>query len=212
MLKLSGTLVLLLVACACSRDRLRAGQTDMLTADDFSWDEFFWTTKATLACWAGFQSRGGPYGAQDSAAPSAGEVTIVFAPEGRDASPLRDEELSLINWAISEQSALRDSALEGLLTRYGAMRAEALEWLEQPDDMPPVESVDRFRDLIGLHSVNVHQISKGGVPYVGLEFGCMWDPEHGLGILMHGTRVVEVGGADTAILLWIARQDAERSK
>lgn len=35
------------------------------------------------------------------------------------------------------------------------------------------------------------------------------DPEHGLGVLTHDTRVVEVGGADTAILLWIARRDAE---
>ena len=48
------------------------------------------------------------------------------------------------------------------------------------------------------------------MPYVGYEFGCEWEDEHGLGVLMHGTRVVDVGFADTAILLWIAEADAEK--
>jgi hypothetical protein len=62
--------------------------------------------------------------------------------------------------------------------------------------------------LIGLHDVYVHQVLKDGLPYVGYEFGCTWDGEHGLGVLVHGTRVVEVGGAQTAMTLWIAKQDA----
>jgi hypothetical protein len=51
-------------------------------------------------------------------------------------------------------------------------------------------------------------VLKDGLPYVGYEFGRRWDGEHGLGVLMHGTRVVEVGGADTAMTLWIAKRDA----
>ena len=49
---------------------------------------------------------------------------------------------------------------------------------------------------------------KDGLPCFGYEFGCTWDGEHGLGVLMHGKRVVEVGGADTAFTLWIAKRDA----
>ena len=74
----------------------------------------------------------------------------------------------------------------------------------------PVADAGDFRRLTGLHAVHVHQVTKDGVPYVGFEFGCTWDDEHGLGILMHGQRAVEIGGADTAFLLWIAEQDAER--
>jgi len=40
-------------------------------------------------------------------------------------------------------------------------------------------------------------VEKDGIPYVGFEFGCTWDEEHGLGVLMHGTRTVEIG--DTAM-------------
>ena len=84
--------------------------------------------------------------------------------------------------------------------------------------MHPVADAGDFRRLTGLHAVHVHQVAlralndelADGVPYVGFEFGCTWDDEHGLGILMHGQRAVEIGGADTAFLLWIAEQDAER--
>jgi hypothetical protein len=77
--------------------------------------------------------------------------------------------------------------------------------------MPEVCSSDDFRTLIGLSGINIHQIMTGDAPYLGFEFGCRWDQEHGCGILMRGTRVVDVGGADTALLLWMAQQDFERS-
>jgi hypothetical protein len=64
------------------------------------------------------------------------------------------------------------------------------------------------RPLIGLHALHVHPVEKDGLPYVGFELGCTWDHEHGLGVLMHGPRVVDIGGADTAFLLWIATRDA----
>jgi len=63
---------------------------------------------------------------------------------------------------------------------------------------------------MALQEINVHQIEKAGVPYVGYQFSCKWDEEHGLGVLMHGDRVVEIGGAETAFTLWIAERDLKR--
>lgn len=37
--------------------------------------------------------------------------------------------------------------------------------------------------------------------------GASWDAEHGLGVMLHRDRVVKVGGADTALLEWIAAND-----
>ena len=53
-----------------------------------------------------------------------------------------------------------------------------------------------------------HPLEIDGAPNVDFESGCTWGSEHGLGILMLGTRIVEIGGSDTAILLWIAERDA----
>ena len=65
--------------------------------------------------------------------------------------------------------------------------------------MPDIESAMELRSLIGLHTIHVHPCVDGDVPYAGLELGCTWEAEHGLGILMHGDRVVKIGWADTAL-------------
>src|SRR5262245_35591393 len=179
-----------------------------LTPSDFRWDDYFWRTTVQLEAWRGFQSRRGPYGALDTAAPSDGSVDVTFAPEGRDEAPLRDDEVELVRWAVRHEREMQSALLAALLPKYGELRADYADVIEDERLMPPVRDVGDFRSLIGLHGLNVHQIEKAGIPYVGFEFGCTWDDEHGLGVLMHGTRVVEIGGADTAILLWIARKDA----
>jgi hypothetical protein len=45
--------------------------------------------------------------------------------------------------------------------------------------------------------------------YLGFSFHVAWEPEHGLGVMVHGRRIVDVGGADTSFLEWIAERDAE---
>lgn len=74
--------------------------------------------------------------------------------------------------------------------------------MRTPDDLMP---------LIDLRSLHFHNVVNGEIPYIGFLFGCKWDQEHGLGVLMHGLRPVKVGSADTAILEWIAQKDAENT-
>ena len=180
-----------------------------ITREDFDWDEFFWKARVTVPRTRGFQNRKGAYGARDTHQSSDGVVDLVFAPEGRGDEPLTDSELDLINWFLNNQSEVFDSLVVGLVTQYRSLQdlyGYSVE--EKAEYMPDVNSVDDLRSLIGLHSIDVHALARNGVPYIGFEFGCAWDEEHGLGILMSGTRVVEVGGADTAFLLWIAKRDA----
>ncbi len=47
---------------------------------------------------------------------------------------------------------------------------------------------------------------------MGYEFGSNWEEEHGLGAMTHAGRVVDIGGGDTAILEWIAKEDAEKGE
>src|SRR5262249_34531063 len=172
-------------------------------------DDLWWTTKAVLPSWIGFQSRKGAYGAQDAATPSDGLVRIVFAPEGRGTEPLTSSEVSLVVWAIENEASLSKALISSLVKRYPLLQERyGYSGKEKTELMPDIKSADDLRMLIGLHSLNVHPIQKNGIPYVGFEFGCTWDQEHGLGVLMHGTRTVEIGGADTAILQWIAEEDA----
>ena len=88
--------------------------------------------------------------------------------------------------------------LAALRPYYEEMRPKYLSFLGSKADslMPAVQSVEQLGRLIDLWHVHVHPWTKDGVGYVGLEFGCTWDQEHGFGVLMHRDRVVSVGSAD----------------
>lgn len=170
---------------------------------NFIWDELSWKTLVPLA------PEGRP--TADTAGDStAMPVALYYAPEGRDDRPLDDAEIASVVWTVDNLPLLLDALLPVLLPYYQSMCA-APDGLD-PEDLAAVGSAKDLQSLIGIQSIYVHQVSKNGKPYVGFEFACPWDDEHGLGVLMHGTRVVDIGGADTAFLLWIARQDSERGQ
>ncbi len=58
---------------------------------------------------------------------------------------------------------------------------------------PTLRSVAEVKEHVGLHCVHVRPDRR-----VGLELGCSWDPEHGLGVLLSGKRVVALGSAEVA--------------
>jgi hypothetical protein len=176
---------------------------------DFQLDQFFWTATAQLPSWAGYQTRNGPYGSISSDSPSDGSVTIICEPEGAERSPLTEREHAYVQWLLDHEAEVACAVLEGLLAEYPRLQQTyGYEGAEREEYMPDVSSTEDFRRMIGLHNVHVHSLLKEGIPYLGFEFGCIWDGEHGLGVLMHGSRVVEVGDAATAFTLWIAKRDA----
>ena len=137
---------------------------------------------------------------------SDGFVTIVL---GRDKSPLTDQERASAQWLLDHEAEVASAVLEGLLAEYPRLQqVYGYEGAERDEYMPEVSSTKDFRQLIGLHNVHVLSLWKEDLPYMGYEFGCIWDDEHGLGVLMHGTRVVKVGDAQTAFTLWMAKRDA----
>jgi hypothetical protein len=170
---------------------------------------FFWVAKARLPSWAGFLDRSGAYGGPGASECSDGTAEIIFAPEGRDISPLDKNEQALVQWFCDHEPSVSEAVKTVIFQTYPDwLESYGYSAAEEAEFMPALWSVDGLKRLIGLHSINLHQIDRDGIPYIGYEFGCTWDPEHGLGVLMYGTRMVEIGGSDTAGLLWIAEQDA----
>jgi hypothetical protein len=159
-------------------------------------DEFWWGDTRVLPSWAGYQSRFGPYTSIDKPAPSDGKVKLRFAPDGRGTDPLTTSELKLLSWFETHEPDVSAAVKRSILT-----------WC-QPFAAEPVTDEDDLKRHIGLYSVNVHQLL-GDVPYIGYEFGCNWEEEHGLGVMMHGTRLAAIGDADTALHLWVAQKDAD---
>jgi hypothetical protein len=78
--------------------------------------------------------------------------------------------------------------------------------------LPEHGDAKALASLVTLTSIDIHWVHRDELAYVGYELACAWDREHGVGVMTHGDRVVEVGQADTAILGWIAKRDKKKKK
>jgi hypothetical protein len=188
---------------------------DLPTFPEFTLQRRFWVTSANLPAWSGYQVRGGPYGSVSANGRSDGTVKLQFAPEGRDAAPLKEHEIELMRWVIDNQAAVHDAMLERLFAEYPGIREQFKGFFgkeERKRVLPKIRFLEKLKELVGVHCIHVHPIAKDGKPFIGVELGCAWDAEHGLGVLLHGAKALEVGGADTAITLWMAKKTRGNSE
>ena len=117
-------------------------------------------------------------------------------------------------WIAANEGALLDAVLRAAVPVYHDWLVEYGDEEDGRDDGAAVPAVPAPADLLPLLShpmIYMIPVDGGSAPYVGVELSCAWDDEHGLGAMMHGTRAIEVAGADTAFAVWLAERDAGRS-
>ncbi len=165
------------------------------------WTEWgWWEGKTILPCWAGFQSRGAAYGSKDSKAVSNGAALINLTPPDGLQIP-SEVQCQAFSFQIEKGDEIVSSVLTALTDYYVKLRPKCAGYYDEETFgriMPLISSANDFKQLIGLSQIHVHPWLKNGVCYVGLELGCGWDEEHGLGVMLHGARVVEIGSADVS--------------
>lgn len=187
-----------------------------MTADDtlappfppFEWDDYCWAGAVKLPAWAGQR----PWQRGADAANDTVEIRVNTADD--EPGPPLPSQAAAFEYLLARQEAMRDAILQVLFASYsenylvwrgenGYDEAEAAEFL------PAMRQPADLKALIILTAIAIFPTAKAGLSYTGYEFACTWDDEHGLGAMLHGSRVVEIGGADTAILEWIAAKDLE---
>ena len=185
------------------------------------WNGYSWRGRVTLAAWQGFQSRMGAYAARSSAGESDGTVRLsVAAPGGVAEQPPAVEQANAFRYLLEHEEVIRDALVAAILEAYPRIRAN---WLQEPfadDEMPAIEQPEQLKAHIGLATLHVLKVTRRDAAYVGFEFGCTWDEEHGLGLMTHQGRIVElphmgvgkVNGADLASEAWVAEEDARYSE
>ncbi len=173
-----------------------------------SWDGHDWAGEATLASWAGFQSRQGAYAGRDRSGPSDGHVQLsVGVREGADGaecgepSPPTPAQVAAYEFLQAHEVEVAAAVLAAVRVEYPAGE----------HGMPWLDSAEELRAFVGLAIVHVLPVERDGVAYLGFELGCAWDEEHGVGVLVHRGEVVEVGDADTSFDEARAGRDAEEA-
>ncbi|MEO9822278.1 MAG: hypothetical protein ABJ370_06955 [Paracoccaceae bacterium] len=179
----------------------------------FEFDEFFWIATVTLPVWSGFRPKTEHFGEIESKDLERGTVQVLFAPEERGEEPLVESELGLVRVFDAYHVQQAGAVMRGLFEGYPKILKDYNE-ASYGDDLgefpnpPDISSSDDLRSSIQLHTINIHPVERDGAPYVGYEFQCDWEEEHGLGVLMHKSRVVEIGHEDSAHTLWVVEKDA----
>jgi hypothetical protein len=175
------------------------------------WDGYFWTGEIVLPSWAGFQSRRGAYGSVSSLDESDGRAQLTVTPENDEArTPPLPDQARAFQLLLDNEPAVAGSVLRAVFAEYPRLRdSYCYDDEEAAKLMPELGRAEELRLLMGLSNVHVLNVVKDGLAYIGFEFGCTWDEEHGLGVMTHRDRVVEVGAADTSFLAWVAERDAE---
>lgn len=179
--------------------------------------EFHWEGVAKLPAWAGFQSRRGAYASRGSKK-GDGSVRISVAVEDIALHTPTPEQMAAFQYVLDQQQAIRDVTLSTVYRSYSSHREEYADDYDIDDPrelervLPTLSAASELNRVIGLSTIHVSPVNLAGMAYIGLEFGCNWEEEHGLGVLLHKRRMVTVGHADVCFLEWIAERDVKQQQ
>ena len=125
-------------------------------------------------------------------------ITVDKGFEEERKEPTKEQQIAL-NYFVENQAAIFESITDYVLNNQ---KAVLLGYVNKEDDFP--DYLEKFKDKEDVHkqlsieALCVRLYVKEGMAYTGYFGNCEWDPEHGCGILMHGNRVLYIGGHDTA--------------
>ncbi len=178
---------------------------------ELEWDGHFWSGDIVLPSWAGFQECLGPYSTPASAGPSDGKAHLsIRSPTDADdtiSPPSKGQESAFV-FLQQNDELMRDKVVQAIFNAYPQMRENAADFFgdKLEEKMPRLQSPSDLKPMMGLSTVHIGDVEKDGLTYVGFEFACNWEEEHGLGVMTHKDRIVEVGDAETAFDAWRLRR------
>lgn len=129
------------------------------------------------------------------------EAALSVTPYDPDVSRMpADYQCEAMRFHLEHGEEVYAAVLAALKPYYEEMRPRYRNFLGDAFEslMPALTVATDLSRLIDLCHVHIHPWTKDKVGYVGLQFGCTWDQEHGLGVMMHRDRVVEIGGTDVS--------------
>lgn len=181
-------------------------QPTIITSPPFpplTWDGGTWQAFARFQSWNEFQAYRGPSGSRSSDASSDGVIRLsVFPPTppfGETSSkqlpsPAQSDAYGRL---LANHGAVIKEILQSILEDYNTVPRAVLE--RYGSDLPLVlHDPMQLQSLIGLSTVYFLSQVHAGAAYVGFQFDCQWDWEHGLGVMTHHGKVIAIGQADVA--------------
>ena len=133
---------------------------------------------------------------------SNGEIPILVYLENEEDRKPSSAQINAYRYLKENESAVTESLLVGLFADYLQIRAA---YDIDPEYIPAIERAEDFGRLIKPINIHINSESEDDFAYIGFEFDCLWDIEHGLGVMMHRTEYIGCNDAEAAWNLDLAR-------
>jgi len=126
-----------------------------------------------------------------------GEVKLIIEDELNENPDPRVSQLNTIEFISQNAEIIKTSLLTSLPEYYGDVKGTfGISDSDQNPDFPDVKSISRFSELFSVNRVYILCAEKDDFAYYSLEGGCTWDEEHGIGFIVHKSRILCIGQAD----------------
>lgn len=140
---------------------------------------------------------------QANSAPSIGERRVIVHLESADDAKPSAAQINAYRYLKENEARVTAALLAGLYQDYPQIR-EAYGGIE-PEYLPEIAQAADLRRAIEPLNVHINREAKDGCAYIGFECDCLWDEEHGLGVMMLRDEYVGCNDAEAAWNLDLAR-------
>jgi hypothetical protein len=173
------------------------------------WDSESWTGAIQLGFFSAYDTAVTVKSAERKGEPDRGEASEhlqkraifelrVIREDGTEPSLWQEQAyLQLLDDRDAICNAVVDAIFDHYQSNWGHWRATAPLRKEARDAadllVPELHTRDDLKGVIRLIALHVLDFPSDDHPLLGFCFECTWDVEHGLGVLVHGGKVVETG-------------------
>lgn len=155
--------------------------------------------KIELEVWKGFISRNWDMlRGTDEGVLFDGIIEVHIYEEVEGKQPF-DYQKKALEYLIGNQKEIQDKILSGLIKEFPATAA-IYDYAEIEGRGLPAEvtELEHCKKIIRPSIIHLMNKEKDGYGYVGYQFACVWDMEHGMGVMTHKSRIIEMGEGDSS--------------
>ena len=152
-----------------------------------------------LPCWTGYFLAKEPNYVIKNRTVTNGRINLwvdgEITPGGYE---LSQEQINSYFYLIEHQVIIKHSILEALKKQFpNLLSTEYESWDHESNIFPKLSDLTSsefdFKNYRGPESINIGEDVKDGIAYIQWHFQCKWDEEHGLDIITHKERVIDIG-------------------
>ena len=146
-----------------------------------------------LHAWTGYYLYDDSYKLKKDKVVTNGSIRLSFDSTG----DLAQEQVDCYYYLVEHEETIKRSILQALKQAFPRLLSTEYEsWDHDDGSLPRLADLTPafdFKNHIGPETISIGEIDKDGMAYVTWYFRAAWDPEHGMQVITHKDRVIDIG-------------------